>query len=1054
MNLPKFSIKRPVTMLMIIAIALVLGFISFSRLGIDLFPNFVYPGAVVMTDYSGASPEEVESIVTKPIESILATVNNVKRIQSFSTEGSSTVVVEFDWGTNMDIASLDMREKVDLLKPYLPDDIGQPMVIKFDPSMMPIMQVAIYGGNDVTQLKRIADDFIVNRLKRLEGVATVDTVGGKERQINIVVDPDKLAFYGLSMSQISNKLMMENLNLPGGSVKQGGMEYVIRTTAEFKDIKEIEELGIPLQTGGIVPLKNIARIEDGHKDISTVSRYNEEPSIALIIQKQSNYNTVQVIDRIKKELSIIEDEIPAQIFYKPVMDQADFIKKAVGNVGNDAVIGGLLAMLIIYLFLRNVRSTLVIALSIPISIIVTFILIYFNKLTLNIMSLGGLALGVGMLVDNSIVVLENIFRHRQEGEDPVLAAVSGTNEVSAAVTASTLTTVAVFLPIVFIQGITAQFFKELALTVTFSLLSSLIVALSVVPFFSSRFVTQPLSDIGVKAVKFNKDSQNGNDSGEKKFNILSAPLNVFGRFYSRLEKRYSNVLKWSLEHRKIVVIASVGLFILSLVLIPFVGLEFLPRSDAGTINISIETPEGTHLEETDRFAFIIEEKLKGIPEIDGVLTSVGSSVTAMSMGGGKNTASIVANLVPLSERNRSSELVAEEIRQFAEDIPGAEIRVSENSSMDFGSMLKPISVSIKGDDFDILRSISNEVMQIVKSVEGTREVENSMDEGSLELVIKVDRDKATLYGLSSAMVAQTVRSAVSGSIATKYKVAGSEIDVMIKADETLIGNVEQLKSLLIPSPTGALITLGDVAEINRAIGPATINRDDQTRVVTISGAVVGRPAGQVNSEIEQRLNEIYLPEGYNIEFGGEQEQMTDAFEDLSLAFVLAIALVYMVMAAQFESLSQPLVIIFTVPLAIIGVIAALLISGRSLSMPAFIGVIMLAGIVVNNAIILIDFVNQLRSRGIDRKEAIIEAGPLRLRPILMTTLTTVLGLLPMALGLGEGGELRAPMATVVIGGLVFSTVLTLVVIPVIYTLFEDLGKIFKRIRRRRRSHVT
>jgi HAE1 family hydrophobic/amphiphilic exporter-1 len=1046
MNLPKFSLKRPVTMLMIIAIVLVLGFISYSRLGIDLLPNFVYPGAVVMTQYSGASPEEIESIVSKPLESTLATVNNVKNIQSFSTEGNSTVFVEFNWGTNMDIASLDMREKVDMIKPYLPEGVSQPMVVKFDPSMMPVMQVALYGANDVTQLKKIADDVIVSRLKRLEGVAAVDILGGLERQVNIVVDPDKLAFYGLSMPQLSNKLMMENMNLPGGSVKQGEREYTIRTTAEFKDLKEIEALPIPLPTGGTVPLQNIARIEDTHKDVSAISRYNGQPSIALIIQKQSNYNTVQVIERIKDELSLLKKQVPAEISYEPILDQADFIRKAVGNVGSNAVTGGLLAVLVIYLFLRNFRSTLVIALSIPISIIVTFILIYFNHLTLNIMSLGGLALGVGMLVDNSIVVLENIFRHRQEGEDPISAAVSGSDEVGTAVIASTLTTIAVFLPIVFIQGITAQFFKELALTVTFSLLSSLLVSLSVVPLFSSRLVTLPSAKGGIG----NPTYGNG---GKRLKNIIAAPLDIFSRFYESLENRYGNLLMWSLEHRKFVVIIAIVLFIISLVLIPFVGSEFLPHSDAGMISISVNAPEGTHLEETNRFALEIEEKLKNIPEIDGVLTSVGSAGSAMSIGGGKNSASIVVKLMPLSERKRSSEVVTEEIRQLIQDTVGAEVKVNEISSIDFGgaSLLKPVSISIKGDDFETLKTISNQVIEIVKSVPGTREVENSLDKGNPELVIKVDREKATLYGLSSAMVAQSVRSAVSGSVATKYKVAGSEIDVMIKADQSLVDNVEKLKSLLIPAPTGALITLGDVADIQRAIGPATIDRDNQTRVVTITGQVVGRPAGQVNKEIEQQLQKVLLPDGYSIKFGGEQEQMTDAFQDLFLALILAIVLVYMVMAAQFESLIQPLVIMFTVPLALIGVVLALLLTGRSLNMPAYIGVIMLAGIVVNNAIVLIDFINQLRSKGIERNEAIVKAGPMRLRPILMTTLTTVLGLFPLALGIGEGGELRAPMATVVIGGLIFSTVLTLVVIPVIYTLFEDFGGIWKRIRRRRNT---
>lgn len=1048
MNLASFSIKRPVTMLMIIAIMLVLGFISFTRLGIDLFPNFVYPGAVVITEYKGASPQEVESMITQPLEQMLSTISNVKNIQSFSSEGNSTVFVEFNWGTDMDMAALDMREQVDFIKPFLPEGAKSPMVIKFDPSMMPVMQLALYGGNDIVQLKNIADDVITKRLLRLEGVASVNVVGGLEREIDINVDPDKLAFYGLSMQQIARTLQAENMNLPGGTVSQGKKDYLIRTTAQFKDISEIENLPIPLPQGGTISLKNLAEIKDTHKEVSTIARFNGKPSITMMIRKQSSYNTVQVANRIKAEMEKIKKVVPEGIGYVPVLDQAEFIEKSIGNVTSNAITGALLAVLVLYLFLRNLRTTVIIALSIPISIIATFVLIYFNHLTLNMMSLGGLALGVGMLVDNSIVVLENIFRHRQEGEEAITAAISGTNEVSMAVTASTLTTIAVFLPIVFVQGITAQFFKELALTVTFSLLSSLAAALTVVPLFSSRLI-QATGAAGGSTIR--------GAAGNGLFRIINISLDSFSRFYERTEKNYGRLLKWSLSHRKLVVIFAAALFILSIVLIPLIGTEFLPQSDTGMITVSVKMPDGTNLDETDKFVSQIEQKLKGIKEIDGVLANVGSSTSYLedSSQQSKNVANIAVVLKSLSERKRSSQDVAEEIRKITGRMPGAEVKVDTMSSMDFGGggTLKPISISIKGDDFDKLKEISDRVVDIVKSVPGTREVESSLERGKPELDIKVDRDKAALYGLSTSQVAQAVNSAVAGSTATKYKVGGDEVDVVIKAQKNLIDDISKVRNLLIPSPSGALITLGDVARVEKSIGPVTIDRDDQTRVVTITGDVVGRAAGTVNNEIQKKLAAISLPEGYSFKMGGEQEQMMESFRDLFLAFILAVILVYMVMAAQFESLSQPLGIMFTVPLAIIGVVFALLVTRRHLNMPAFIGIIMLAGIVVNNAIVLVDFINQLRHKGMSREEAIIKAGPLRLRPILMTTLTTVLGLFPLALGLGEGGELRAPMATAVIGGLTFSTLLTLVVIPVIYTILEDIGSIWKRIRigKRRRA---
>jgi HAE1 family hydrophobic/amphiphilic exporter-1 len=1042
MNLARFSIKRPITMLMIVAVILVLGFISFSKLGIDLFPDFSFPVAVVMTEYSGASSHEVENMITKPLEQILSTMNNVKNIQSLSSEGNSTIVIEFNWGSDMDIAAQDMREKVDLIKPYLPSDARAPMVVKFDPSMMPVMQIALYGSDNIVQLKKIADDTIESRLLRIEGVASVGISGGLERQIDIQVDPDKLAFYGLSMPQIANKLQMENINLPGGNVSQGKKKYNIRTEAEFKDITEVENMPIPLPQGGSVPLKSIANIKDAYKDVSSISRYNGKPSIALTIQKQSGYNTVQVAKKVKSEMAKLIKEIPVDIGYETILDQSDFIEFSINNVKKNAIVGGIIAVLVIYLFLQNLRSTLIIGLSIPISIIATFVLVYFNKLTLNMLSLGGLALGVGMLVDNSIVVLENIFSHRLEGKEPVTAAISGTNEVALAITASTLTTIAVFLPIIFVQGMTAQLFKELALTVAFSLLSSLLVALTIVPLLSSRLMVQ-LGEVGMSSEKSNK-----------KFAFFKSLLRKFKAFYNKIEVKYSNLLKWALSHRKAVIIPSVILFIISMILIPFIGAEFLPHSDAGSISISVKMPYGTNLEETNRFVAAMVERIEEIPEIEGIMESIGSGGQMGGMLGSDNSeASVTVQLVPLAERESSSEEVAENIRNITMDMAGAEIKVQAVSSMDFvsGGALQAISIGIKGDDMEKLKEISREVTDIVKATPGTREVKSSLEAGKPELVVQIDREKATMYGLSSAQIAQSINSAVSGSVATKYKVGGDEIDVVIRSHEKLVDDISKVKDLLIPSPTGALLTLGDVARIDKGTGPVTIVRENQTRQVTVTGAVVGRDIGTVNREIQEKLSNIHLPEGYSIDIGGEQEQMLESFRDLILVFILAVVLVYMVMAAQFESLKQPFIIIFTVPLSLIGVVFALLLTGRHINMTSLIGVIILAGIVVNNAIVLIDFINQLREKGIPRNEAIIKAGPARLRPILMTTLTTVLGLIPLSLGIGEGGELGAPMGTAVIGGLGLATLLTLVVIPVVYTIFEDWGDILVRYRKNRRN---
>ncbi|HHY70427.1 MAG TPA: efflux RND transporter permease subunit, partial [Thermoanaerobacterales bacterium] len=574
------------------------------------------------------------------------------------------------------------------------------------------------------------------------------------------------------------------------------------------------------------------------------------------------------------------------------------------------------------------------------------------------------------------------------------------------------------------------------------LFSSLLIALTIVPLLSSRLMVK-IEDDEISPGKSNK-----------KVSPVASLLNKFKGVYKKVDAKYSNLLKWALGHRKAVVIPFVVLFIISMALIPFIGTEFLPHSDAGSISISVKLPYGTNLAETNRFVAEMVDRLKAIPEVEGIMESIGSGGQMWGMLGTDNSeAGISVQLVPLAERKRSSDEVAESIRNMTIDMAGAEIKVKALTSMDFvaGDLLTPISIGIKGDDMEKLKEISREVTDIVKATSGTREVKSSLEAGKPELVVKIDREKATMYGLSSAQIAQSVNSAVSGSVATKYKVGGDEIDVVIKSDDKLVDDVHKVKNLLIPSQTGALITLGDVAQVDKGTGPVSIVRENQTRQVTVTSAVLGRDTGTVNREIQEKLSNIHLPEGYSIKIGGEQEQMLESFRDLILVFLLALVLVYMVMAAQFESLKQPFIIMFTVPLALIGVVFALLLTGLRISMTSLIGIIVLAGIVVNNAIVLIDFINQLRDKGIPRNEAIIKAGPARLRPILMTTLTTVLGLIPLALGIGEGGELGAPMGTAVIGGLSLSTLLTLVVIPVVYTIFEDWGDILARYRKNWRN---
>lgn len=1032
MNLAQFSTRRAVAVTMMILVLIVLGAVSLTRISIDLLPKMTLPIAAVMATYPGAGPEEIEELVTKPLESVLATVSNVDSIQSISSADTATIIVQFNWGTDMDFATLDMREKIDLVMSRLPDGVDRPMVVKFDPSMMPIMVISMSSeGRDLVSLKTLLEDKVAPRLERLEGVAYATVIGGPTEEVRVLVDGRRLSGYGFSLSQLVQALKAENLNMPGGTIKQGARELILRTTGEFKSLDEVRNLVITNSQGVSVRLGDLADVEEV-EDQEEYALLNGRPSLAIMIQKETDANTVKVANEVHQEMEKLGRELSG-LKYSYVFDQSKYIQRSIGRLTSNAISGAVLAVVVLYLFLRNVRSTLVIALSIPISIIATFTLVYFNGLTLNMMSLGGLALGVGMLVDNSIVVLENIYRHREEGESRLLAAQNGASEVTMAITASTLTTIAVFLPIVFIQGLTAQIFRELALTVTFSLLASLLVALTVVPMLASKILVL---------------EQNGG-TAQSRPGVFYRASHWTARELAALNDRYRGLLAWALDHRRLVLTVAAAAFILSLLAVPLVGTEFFPQTDAGRLSVSIKLPVGATLEETDRIAERVGQLASTYPEVETVFVSVGRSMQGMS-GTDSNTASLDIELKPRQERRRSDREIADALRRQVAKIPGAEIHVSASNIMSMAGRMtggggsQALSLSIRGDDLDVLRDLAQRVEALVAKVPGTREVQTSFSEGRPEVQVRLNRAKAASVGLSAAQVAQTLSAAVQGQVATEYRIGGKEKDIRVQLAEASADSLSDLRSLLISTPTGLEVPLADVADIVVAQGPVTINREDQARVVTVSCDVFGRPLGVVSRDIARQLAGLKLPPGYTLTFGGENKEMIDAFAALSLALGLAVILVYMVMAAQFESLLHPFTIMFSMPLALIGVVLALLLTRKPISVPAFIGIIILAGIVVNNAIVLVDYINTLRARGLGLREAILRAGPTRLRPILMTTLTTVLGLIPMALGLGEGGELQAPLAITVIGGLSMSTLLTLVVVPLVYTLFEDIGSGLRR----------
>jgi len=1011
--LAKFSVKKPVTITMLILIVIVIGVVSFSKLQIDLLPQMDLPYIMVQTNYQGAGPEEIESIISKPMEQTLSTVENIEAVISISSEGSSLLLMQFAYNTDMDEVMLQIRERVDVIKGFLPEGTSSPLALKLDPNALPIVQLAVSSKGDLHTTQKIAEDVISPRFERIEGTASASVTGGLDQEVEVMLKEEAVKGYNLSSSYIGQILMAENLNMPGGTVKKGNNELTVRTMGEFKSIEEIRNLTIPLSRGGTVRLKDIADVNLKSKEQSSITKLNGSEVVQISVMKQSDANTVNVASDIDKEIEKLKTEYP-ELDLVTVFNQADYINLAIDNLIKTATQGGILAILILLIFLRSFKTTLVIAVSIPFSIITTFVILFFTDITLNMLTIGAFALAVGMLVDNSIVVLENIYRNRSLGMDIITASVDGTNEVGMAVTASTLTTIAVFIPIVFTGGLSSILFKDFAITITIALLSSLVIALTLVPMLSSKLIS-------VKNLESEEEQ-------EKK----QGPLVV----------SYKKVLSLSLRHRFITILSSIAMFIISVMMVISVGAEFFPATDEGMINVSVSMPAGSETEELDALLKEIQDSITEIPEIEFTFTTAGGG--GMYGIGGGSTGTMNVMLKDLSERDKSAKQISDEIRTLTKDIPGAEISVAESSSMMMGTLTGAISISIKGDDMDILKAIGDDFKNIIEKVEGTREVTTSYEDGIPQVQIIADRGIASQYGLTTAQIGNSVINTLSGKNVTKFKVDGDEIDVVLKGDNFYGESFSYLEMLPVETPVGSRVPLSEVAEIKVEKGPVSIYRENQVRVLTVSGSVVGRDVQSASVEIEELLKEYEMPYGYSYVFGGEIEQIQETFKDLFLVMLMAIALVYMIIAAQFESLIQPLSVMFSVPLALSGGFIGLFIAGLPLNVIGIIGLIILVGVVVNNAIVLVDYINIRRRRGETRDAAIMKAGPIRIRPIMMTALTTILGLVPMSLGIGEGAELIQSMGVVVIGGLSLSTVLTLIIVPVMYTIFDDISESFKR----------
>ncbi len=1006
MKIVGFSIRRPVTVTMLFVAIAVFGGISYGRLALNLLPEISYPTLTIRTNYEGTAPAEVENLITETVENAVSVANNVIRVSSISKPEVSDVILEFSWRTNMDFAALDVREKLDVLQ--LPLDADKPILLRYDPSTDPIMRVSVSGSSDLSGIRYLSEEFVKSDLESIDGVAAVRISGGFEEEIHVELDEQKLASLGVSIQEVTTRLGQENINLTAGTLQEGESKYLVRTLNEFQDVEEINDVIVAQKNGVPIRLSDLGSAYSGYKERKVITRINGEESVEIAVFKAADANTVTAAAQVRTRLEELEQEYSGKrvpLNFQVVFDQSRFIEHSIDEVLNTAMIGGILAIIVLFLFLRSVKSTLIIALSIPLSIVATFFLMYGANISLNIMSLSGLALGIGMLVDNSIVVLEAIHRYQTQGHSPREAADLGASEVGHAVVASTLTTVCVFAPIVFVEGIAGQLFADQALTVTFSLVASLLVAIMLIPMLAS------LGQDGVENAR------------------IETPKKVREFF---LVRPYSRFLAYALRQRLVFLAVALVLFAAALSLLAGLGSELIPEISQGEFFVDLQLPPGTPVEQTSLRIEEVEAVIRQEPDVERYYTIVGSGnqTGASAVEEREHIGQILVALGPgmLHEKETA---VLEGLREGLRDIPAVDYKFSRPALFSFK---QPIEVIVQGYNLQALKTYADRIRERLAQIPGLRDLKASTDGGNPEVQIHFDRQKLANYGLNINQAAGLLRNKIQGDIATELNEPDRKIDIRVRVLEEDRRSLFDLENLLLDVPNRSPVHLSTVADIVLEEGPTEIRRIGPQRVALISANLVDRDLQSAVDEIDQALQEFELPPDMFAYVGGQSEERAVAFESMQFAILLAVFLVYLVMASQFESLVQPFIIMFAIPFALIGVALALYLTGLVLSVVVLIGGVILAGIVVNNSIVLIDFTNQLRGQGKDKFQAIQEACAVRLRPILMTTSTTVLGLIPMAVSLGEGSELRVPMAVTVIGGLMTSTLLTLALVPVLYTL--------------------
>lgn len=1023
MSLTRLAVQRPITTLMASLVLVMLGCVSLSQLAVDLMPDVQNPSVSVITIYKGAGPNEAETLITRPIEQTLSSVSGVENILSSSMEGSSTVRLQFQWGTDLTLAINEVRDSLNKLRNSLPEGAEDPYIRHFDVADSPIIYLGLNSELDPITLTRLTENQIIPQFEQLEGVARLRMRGGIEREIQIRLDRSKLESLNMGVNDVISALKQENINQPAGNYEEGNLNLHIRSQGEFTSLDQIEDTVVREVAGATVHVRDIADVVDGEKERTELTRMNGQPGILLYVYKQSGANTISVSDRVQKQLDRINKSIP-DVNLSIRVDKSEFIRQSIANIQEAALYGMGLAILVLIIFLRSFRSMLVIGICMPLSVLATFILIYFQGFTLNIISFGGLALGVGLLVDNSIVVLESIFRKREEGLDPKTAAIEGTEEVSAAIIASTLTTLIIFLPLIFIQGTTGILLHQLAWVVSFSLICSLFASLTLTPVMSAYWIPDETKIVHARWTR-------------PWFAVIDAFHNMNHKLLLSLERAYGRILRFSLKYATMTGFLLLVCFTATLGLSPRIKTEFLPKTDEGAINVFSRMAAGIQLKKLDQQTRILEQAtIQSVPEAVAIASFIGDGADDADRW---NRTTLRIKLSPRSERKRGIEEIRKSLDDAIGPIPGMKVQVKAQTEMMLMRMISrsgsgDLVVQVAGHNLELSQKIVDQVVEVMKQIPGLINVEAEISDKRPELTASIDREKAGLLKISVQDIAQTLETTIQGTEATLYREEGDEFAVVVRLRESDRDHLSDVQQVGVTTATGRTIPLKNLLRFDTNEAPVVIERQNQQRVLRVFADVEGRDLGSIVPELEQHLNSIQIPSGFSIRVAGDWEEQQKSFNALKQGFVLAIILMYMVMASQYESLRDPFYILFSVPLGMIGVIWVFVFTDTTLNVQSFIGIVVLSGIVVNNAIVLVDYINQLRRRFPEKPltDLILQASTRRFRPILMTTLTTVLAMIPIALGWGEGGELQAPMARVVVGGLLAGTIITLLAIPLIY----------------------